>query len=183
MKKTNDNFFIEVFKFSLITILIVLPFRMYVAKPFIVNGASMYPTFETGHYLIIDQISYRFKNPDRGEVIVFRYPKDPSRFFIKRIIGLPNETVLIKDNQVIIKNSENPSGFVLNEKKYSTKPNGSDKTRKLGENEYFVMGDNRTNSSDSRSWGSLDRDLIIGKALIRLIPINAIDMFPGDFDY
>ena len=182
MNEKRENFFVEVLKFSIITIIIFLPFRMYIAKPFIVSGASMSPNFETGNYLIIDEISYKLGEPQRGEVIVFKYPNDPSRFFIKRIIGLPNETIKIKDNEVIIKNESYPEGMKLDEV-YLKKPTEQNIERTLGNKEYFVMGDNRTNSSDSRFWGPLNKEFIVGRAFVRLLPINKIDLFPADFDY
>lgn len=182
MNNSKENFFVEVLKFSLLTLLIVLPFRMYIAKPFIVDGASMSPTFETGHYLIVDEISYRIEDPQRGEVIIFKYPKDPSRFFIKRIIGLPNETVEIKNGKVTIYNINKPEGLILKES-YVEKGSLENTRFELGENEYFVMGDNRGNSSDSRFWGALPKDMIVGKAFLRLLPINKIDVLPGNFDY
>ena len=182
MNEKRENFFVEVLKFSIITIIIVLPFRMYIAKPFIVSGASMSPNFETGNYLIIDEISYKLGEPQRGEVIVFKYPNDPSRFFIKRIIGLPNETIKIKDNEVIIKNESYPEGMKLDDV-YLKKPTEQNIERTLGNKEYFVMGDNRTNSSDSRFWGPLNKEFIVGRAFVRLLPINKIDLFPADFDY
>lgn len=182
MNNSKENFFVEVLKFSLLTLLVVLPFRMYIAKPFIVDGASMSPTFETGHYLIVDEISYRIEDPQRGEVIIFKYPKDPSRFFIKRIIGLPNETVEIKNGKVTIYNINKPEGLNL-EESYVKKGSLENTKVELGENEYFVMGDNRGNSSDSRFWGALPKDMIVGKAFLRLLPVNKIDVLPGNFDY
>jgi len=181
-KNKKENFFIEVFKFSLIILLIVLPFRMYVAKPFIVEGSSMSPTFETGNYLIVDQISYDFEKPKRGEVIVFKYPKDQTRFFIKRIVGLPTETVEIKNGNIIIFNQQNPKGLHLKEN-YVKHPQISDSKIKLGKDEYFVMGDNRANSSDSRIWGPVKKNLIIGRTFVRLLPINQIGLFPGSFNF
>lgn len=182
MNEKRDNFFIEVLKFSLLTLLIVLPFRMYVAKPFIVDGASMSPTFETGHYLIVDQISYQFESPERGEVIIFKYPKDETRFFIKRIVGLPGETVDINEGKVTIFNETNPDGMVLSEDYLENNLMINLRTE-VGENEYFVMGDNRPNSSDSRVWGTLNEDLIIGRAFLRLLPLNKINLFPGNFNF
>ena len=142
----------------------------------------MYPTFNNGDYLIVDQLSYNFEEPQRGEVIIFRYPKDTKRFFIKRIIGLPEETVTIKDGLVRISNDDKPRGFDLSNE-YVEKLSTDDLVYELSEDEYFVMGDNRTNSSDSRVWGGVQEKFIIGRAFIRLLPINAIGLFPGNFDY
>ena len=100
----KGNFLKELVKLILLSLLIVVPFRLYIAQPFIVDGPSMYPTFKDHAYLIIDELTYQFHPPERGSVLVFKYPKDPSKYFIKRIIGLPNETVKIEDGQVTIVN-------------------------------------------------------------------------------
>lgn len=178
MNENKENFIIETLKFSLIAILIVLPFRIFIAQPFLVSGASMSPNFETGHYLIVDQLSYNFQKPHRGEVIIFRYPQNHKKFFIKRVIGLPNETIELEGRKIIIKNAEYPEGFELDE---SYVENQSDKNKSvtiLKEGEYFVMGDNRPASSDSRIWGALPEDLIVGRAFLRLFPFNKIGIFP-----
>ena len=168
---------IETLKFSLIAIIIVIPFRIFIAQPFLVSGASMSPNFETGHYLIVDQLSYNFENPQRGDVIIFRYPQNPKKFFIKRIIGLPNETIILKDKKITIKNSESLDGFDLDEK-YIKNFSNNDLTAIIGEGEYFVLGDNRPASLDSRVWGVLSEKMIIGRAVLRLFPFNQIELFP-----
>jgi signal peptidase I len=178
-KKTFLQDLKEVIVFALIVLAILIPLRLYVAQPFIVVGASMEPTFDTGQYLIVDELTYRVKDPERGQVIIFKYPKDPSKYFIKRIIGLPGETVILKDETVTIKNSTNPEGFRLNES-YITFKKGADQTTVLKSDEYFVMGDNRPVSLDSRSWGPLPKDHIIGRALVRLLPISTISLLPGN---
>ncbi|MDO8510249.1 MAG: signal peptidase I [bacterium] len=176
----RENFFVEIAKFAFIALAIVVPIRYFIAQPFIVEGASMHPTFSTGQYLIIDQLSYRFEKPERGEVIVFKYPKDESKYFIKRIIGLPGETLLIQGDKVIIKNDDHPDGMVLDEP--YIKSNRDDYTTiTLGAMEYFVMGDNRSASSDSRIWGPLKEDLIVGRPIVRLFPLSKIDLFPGAY--
>jgi signal peptidase I len=172
--------FIEIVRFSIIAILIVIPIRMFIAQPFIVSGASMDNTFTSGQYLIVDQVSYYFEKPARGNVIVFRYPHDPSKFFIKRVIGVPGDTITIENSVVKISNSENPEGFILNEPYIKSMETAPFFTETLGEREYFVMGDNRDQSSDSRSWGVLQEDRIIGKAFVRLFPPNVIDYLPGE---
>ncbi|MFH1402427.1 MAG: signal peptidase I [Patescibacteria group bacterium] len=177
MSENKENFIIETLKFSLIAILIVLPFRIFIAQPFLVSGASMSPNFETGHYLIVDQLSYNFKKPERGEVIIFRYPKNPKKFFIKRITGLPFETVILEDEKITIKNEAMPDGFELQET-YIASFSNNNSTVVLGEGEYFVLGDNRPASSDSRIWGVLPEELIIGRAFIRLFPFTKIELFP-----
>ena len=178
----EENFFKEILKASLIALIIVIPIRFYVAQPFIVSGASMSPTFESGHYLVVDQLSYRFREPDRGEVIIFKYPRDTSKFFIKRIVGLPGETLTLKARVLTITNSTNPDGFVF-EEPYIAEANRVSGTFsvELNDNEYFVMGDNRGQSSDSRVWGPLQKDLIVGRAFLRIFPVKQADVLPGKY--
>jgi len=179
--KKETGFIGEIISFSLIAFLIVLPIRFFVAQPFIVSGASMEETFSTGEYLIVDQLSYRFEEPERGDVIIFRYPKDPSKFFIKRIIGLPGDTLTIEGNVVEITNKAHPSGLVLDEPYVKSMSQDTTLTEELGDGEYFVMGDNRDASSDSRMWGVLSRDKIVGQAFLRLFPFTTIELSPGDY--
>lgn len=134
----------------------------------------MQPNFTDGEYLIVDEISYRLREPHRGEVVIFRFPKDPSQFYIKRIIGLPGETVTINDDKIIIKNKQDPDGFLLNEDAYLPMDDFSlgQIEATLTDGEYFVLGDNRDQSFDSRRWGPLPRKMIIGRALFRAWPIE-----------
>lgn len=177
--KNEEHPLAEIVRFSIIAILIVIPIRMFIAQPFIVSGASMDDTFTSGQYLIVDQLSYYFEQPTRGEVIIFRYPRDPSKFFIKRIIGLPGDTVKIEDSVVTIINAENPLGFTVDEPYIKSMQPAPPFSETLGEREYFVMGDNRDQSSDSRSWGVLQEERIIGRALFRLYPPSTFGLLPG----
>jgi signal peptidase I len=139
----------------------------------------MIPTFENADYLIIDEISYRLGDPKRLDVIIFRYPRNPSKFFIKRIIGLPGETIDINGNSVTITSTEYKDGFKL-EQPFVKNP-GDDKLHvELKDDEYFVMGDNRRASSDSRYWGPVKKELVVGRAFLRLLPISHMDILPGD---
>lgn len=178
----KENAIVEIIRFSVIALLIVVPVRMFIAQPFIVSGASMQETFHTGEYLIVDQLSYHFNEPRRGDVIVFRYPKDPSKFFIKRVIGLPGETIDIKDAVVTIYNDEHQDGIILDEPYIKSMTPIKELKEKLGEREYFVMGDNRDESSDSRMWGVLPEERIIGRAFLRLFPFSDIGVLPGFFN-
>ncbi len=171
----------EIIQFALIALIIVIPIRMFIAQPFIVSGASMENTFHTGEYLIVDQLSYRFTEPQAGDVIVFRYPRNPSTFFIKRIIGTPGDTVSIDGNVVTITNKEHPNGFILDEPYIADMAPNTFLTEELGDREYFVMGDNRNKSSDSRTWGILQRENIIGRTFLRLFPFDKISFAPGDY--
>lgn len=174
-------------KVIIIALIISLPIRYFIAEPFIVNGASMDPTFATGQFLIVDRLSYRFENPQRGDVIVFEYPNNPSIYYIKRIIGLPGETITMKNGNITITNPNdnaftiaNPNGLALNEPYIEDiHKSHDDMTTTLDNNNYFVMGDNRLQSSDSRAWGDLNRDLIIGKPFVRLLPLPSISIWPG----
>ena len=140
----------------------------------------MEPNFYDHEYLIIDEISYRFKDPQRGEIIVFKYPKNPQEYFIKRIVGLPGEAVKIKDGKVTVYNAESSEGFTLKEpyldentKTYST----NEEMVFLEEDEYFVLGDNRVSSKDSRSFGPVNTSFIIGKVWFRGWPFDRVDVF------
>jgi signal peptidase I len=166
----KSNFWKELGKLIIISIFIVVPFRLYIAQPFVVDGASMDPTFGTGDYLIVDEITYHFKTPERGSVLIFKYPRDPRKSFIKRVIGLPGETVTIEHGAVSV------DGVLLNEP-YVKLPKDDTGSYPLGPGEYFVLGDNRLASYDSRGWGSVPEKNIIGRPLIRLFPPM---LFPGD---
>ncbi len=171
----------DLFVIFAIAMAIIIPIRYYVAQPFIVSGSSMEPNFHNGEYLIIDELSYHLHQPQRGDIIVFKYPKNTSEYFIKRIIALPGEKVQVANNQVIIYNKENPKGMVLDEKYLPsgdlTFPVGSDDTVTLGSDEYFVLGDNRPASSDSRFWGPVPRNDIVGKVFIRAYPFQSVTHF------
>lgn len=165
-----------------IAFIVALPVRFFIAEPFIVQGASMDPTFSTGQFLIVDRVTYRFEEPKRGDVIVFEYPNNPSIYYIKRIIGLPGETVSIKQGKVSIINEQYPKGLDLDEPYINAAHSSNDSSSKtLSADEYFVMGDNRAESSDSRIWGPLEREFIVGRPFVRLIPINALGIFPGEY--
>ena len=173
------TFFWEVVKIVLISLAIIVPVRYYLIQPFFVKGASMEENFDDGDYVLIDEISFRFRQPQRGEVIVFRAPREPSQFYIKRIIGLPGEIIQIKNNQVTIFNSKSPNGFVLEESAYLSEEieTVGDLKVNIGPNEYFVLGDNREHSSDSRVWGSVGENLISGKVFFRAWPFNKVTKF------
>lgn len=174
----------EMLKVVLISAAIIIPVRYFLIQPFFVKGASMEPNFHDHEYLIIDELSYRFKAPVRGQVIVFRYPRNPQEYFIKRIIGLPGEEVQIKDGQVIIYNQENPNGFALSENYLSDEyiTYNQDEARVAIEaDEYYVLGDNRGASKDSRYFGPVSKSFIIGKVLFRGWPIDEAQFFSQDF--
>lgn len=169
----------EIIKFTVITAAIVLPVRYFIAQPFIVSGASMEPNFYEHEYLIVDELSYLFRSPQRGEVVIFRFPENPSMFFIKRIIGLPGETIDIVNGKITITNKQGQSqtlnepyalGFTTTEINHTT----------LAADEYFVVGDHREVSYDSRRWGPVKINLIRGRAWLRLLPPTKINYLPAD---
>jgi signal peptidase I len=170
MVKKFFIFLWEIIQTVLLAFLIVLPIRYFVFQPFLVQGQSMEPNFHQGDYLLVDELSFRFREPRRGEVIVFRYPPRPQLRYIKRIIGLPGDEVVIKNGLVLI------NGKILDESEYL--PQGTQTQGyleiKLGENEYFVLGDNRNASSDSRFWGPLKKENIIGRVFFRAWPFSAL---------
>ena len=182
MSDTWKGLLKDLFTLALLIILVVIPIRVFVVSPFVVDGESMHPTFENLDYLIVDEIVYAFKAPARGDVIVFRYPGDPKVFYIKRIIGLPGETVSINRGAVTVKTADGETlslaePYILNEDATYTK------NVMLNQGEYFVMGDNRPNSSDSRVWGTLPRKNIIGRVDARLLPVTEFGFFPGSATY
>ena len=181
-KQTNKQSFWELFRFAIIAIAIVVPIRVFIAQPFVVSGASMYPTFENGQYLIVDELSYRLSTPKRDDVVVFKYPGDTKLFFIKRIIGLPNETVEINGSEITIVNDTHPEGLKLDQPFVENKSDTTPTQIKLKDNEYFVMGDNRPHSSDSRAWGPVPKNLLVGKVFLRLLPPKYIGVLPGKYN-
>jgi signal peptidase I len=177
------DFVSELLHVVVISLAIIVPVRYFLIQPFYVKGASMEPNFHDHQYLIIDEISYRFVNPDRGDIVVFRYPNDPRQYFIKRVIGLPGERVRVADGHVTIYNDEHPEGMVLDEAAYlhgvvTTKA----KDLQLASDEYFVMGDNRTASMDSRDFGSVKRDFVVGRVWLRGWPPEDFKVFGDQSD-
>ncbi len=170
----------EFIRFFIIALAIIIPIRLYIMQPFVVSGLSMYPTFHDKDYLIVDKLSYEIGTPHRGDVVVFQYPGDPSKYFIKRMIGLPGDHVVITNGKVTIYNTQYPDGLKLDETKYIPDPQLTDNIDKIvPEDSYYVMGDNRKESYDSRGWGFVPKKLLTGRAFLRLYPFNVISVLPG----
>ena len=172
------GYFVDIIETIVVAAAIFVVVYLFLLQPHQVRGASMEPNLSDGQYILTDKISYRFEKPRRGDIIVFKAPVDPNFDYIKRIIGLPGESIQIKDGKIIIKNTTHPKGFVLEE---PYKINGSDQPGtllednrefKISEDNYFVLGDNRNQSFDSREWGELSRKNIIGKTWLRYWPIS-----------
>ena len=177
----------SLFGYALFAVGLALIIRFFVATPYIVSGASMEHNFENHDYLIIDRVTYDISDPQRGDVIVFGLPQEPSRDLIKRIIGLPGETVVISGAapNISIVSAENPDGFVLDEPYLSQENLGgaTDMRVTLGNDQFFVLGDNRKVSADSRVWGTLPKKDIVGRVLLRLFPFDMIEVLPGESRY
>lgn len=188
----------ETLKFILIFGILFFTIRTFLIQPFMVDGPSMSPTFETGNYLLVNKLSNFFETPKRLDIIVFDIPDteaqyhtclipniisntclvNSKRYLIKRVVGLPGEKVSIVNGVATIYNKENPEGFILEESFVKHISYIKDE-KTLGDNEYYVMGDNRTNSSDSRYFGPVTFDKIVGEPLVRLWPLNLIGFYPG----
>lgn len=172
------TFILDLLKMVVISLIIIIPIRYFLIQPFFVQGASMEPNFDNGQYLVIDELSYRLRSPERGEVIVFKY--QTGDYFIKRVIGLPGETIEIKNQHIYIINSQYPQGAQLEEPYLDpalvTSAYGKSEW-KLGPDQYFVMGDNRTVSYDSRWFGPIQRSAIVGRVWVRAYPFTSADVF------
>jgi len=167
----------ETIEVAVISLAVVLVVRNFLIQPFFVDGDSMIPNFRNGDYLIVDELSYRFRQPERGEVIVFHPPQNPGNYYIKRVIGLPGETVQIKNGQIIVFNNEHPEGFILSEDYIHNIKTSGDAVWKLNGGQYFVLGDNRYMSFDSRTWGVLPQNNIVGVVRLRIWPIMTAQAF------
>lgn len=176
--KKAINYGLDALKLVLIALAIVIPVRLLIFQPFVVRGQSMEPNYHSSDYLIIDEVSYKLHQPERGDVIVFKYPKDPSVKYIKRIIGLPGETVEIKNAEVFITSQGNTWKIdesylpLITQETWRNSANMAPTT--LNANEYFVLGDNRNASYDSRAWGVVPMQNIVGKIVFRLSPFEAL---------
>jgi signal peptidase I len=183
---------LEMVKVFLLAVVVIIPVRVFLFQPFFVQGSSMEPNFEDGQYLVVSEFGYKqtnldllhftvdsFKTIDRQDVVVFRYPKNPEQFFIKRVIGLPGESVAVRQGKVIIYNALRPDGFVLDEHAYLGLGVLTQDIPKVsvGENEYFVMGDNRMFSYDSRMFGPINKDALIGRVLLRAWPVERFSVY------
>lgn len=170
--------FLEVLEVAVIAVVAVFIIRTYLVQPFLVSGSSMSPNFENGDYVLVDELTYRLRAPERGEVVVFHDPQDFSTYFIKRVIGLPGEKVTIKNDTVTVFNPDHPDGLKLAEPYL---PNGTGTTGtydfKLSSSTYLVLGDNRPFSFDSRMWGPLSKNDVVGLVRVRLWPLNELTAF------
>ncbi len=169
-------FFLEVIKVVVLAAITIVVVRTFLFKPFVVEGQSMEPNYYEREYLLIDELSYHLREPKRGEVVVLRAPVIQKEYYLKRVIGLPGEKIKIENNKVIIYNDEFPQGKVVEEKYLDEVTTGSVSVQ-LGPEEYFVMGDNRNESYDSRKFGAISQNSIVGRTWVRGYPFDRITVF------
>ncbi len=172
----SGSFIWEVVKVVLISLAIIIPVRYFLFQPFYVKGSSMEPNFFDYEYLIIDEISYRFIEPERGEVVVLKDPRETSQFFIKRIAGLPGDTVDVLDGGVYVNDELLDESMYLPDDTITTSFSG-DQTFHLQEDEYFVLGDNRPASYDSRRFGPVNQSAFVGRVWLRAWPFDRLAKF------
>lgn len=175
-----EGYFIEFIETIVIFGAIFAALYLFVAQFHKVSGSSMVPTFRSGDYLITEKISYKFRNPKHGEIIVLKNPRDESQDFIKRIIAVPGDTLKISGSSVfvngqMIKEDYLPPGTATRPGAFIQEGN----ILKAGSNQYFVFGDNREHSSDSREWGAVTKEEIVGRAFFRYFPITNIGLLTG----
>lgn len=185
--KSVVTFVLEFIRTALKVIVIVAVLRIFIIQPFYVRGESMAPNYQEGEYLVVEKMSYRVSKPNRGDVVVFEFPGQPMPCgpfaghdcinFIKRIVGLPGERIEVRDGRIFIYNKKHPEGLEVKEPYLPADViTGGADSRSLGENEYYVLGDNRTpgGSSDSREWGVVNKSLIVGRVWITVFPVTEI---------
>lgn len=169
-------FVVEIVQIGVLALVIILITRHFLILPFIVKGASMEPNFHDNEYLIVDEVTYRLREPERGEIVVFHPPGNEGQYYIKRVIGLPGEKVEVRDGKVAVYNSEYPNGVVLDEEYLTEVTVGSDVVT-LGTDEYYLMGDNRDSSLDSRAFGPVPKDHVVGRVWLRGLPLEKAGTF------
>ncbi len=170
------------------TIIIVKLVQAFLIQPFIVDGGSMLPTFHDKEFLLVDKFTYLVQEPNRGDVMIFKLYEGTGnqytgKYLIKRVIGLPGERVVVKNGITTIYNEENPEGFVLEEPYVNYKDPSKETNITLSDTQYFMMGDNRAQSYDSRSWGPLNKEDVRGQVLLRALPISLFSYEPGRYIY
>lgn len=170
-------FLYDLLKTGIVVFVIAFCIRYFLIQPFVVEGASMLPNYVDREYLLAEKLSLHMGSPKRGDVVIFKYPKNPSVNYIKRVIGLPGDTVQIKNNQITIFNDQNPAGSVVQENyipsSVQTLTNEKEEIKiKVDADSYFVLGDNREHSSDSREWGLLPKANLIGRAWLTIRPFD-----------
>ena len=169
--------FFDVVKILFLAVVLVEVVRLFVAQPFVVSGDSMVPTFYPNDYVVIDELTYELHKPQRGDIIIFHYPLDPSIYFIKRLIGLPGDTVMVDNGSVFVQSGTSTQRLLTEPYLEAGVPKIETGTTTLGPDEYFVLGDNRNSSFDSRVWGPVPGRYIVGRAFVRLFPFTHTTLY------
>lgn len=178
MKQLIKDIF-EIGKTVIIVLIAAFIIRFFLVQPFVVEGISMEPNFFDKEYLIVNKLSYDIHKPQRGDVVVFVAPNQPEYDYIKRIIGLPGEKVRIQNNEIFINDQKLDEKYLGSAEKTFVNQNPSlILEKKIGADEYFVLGDNREHSSDSREWGVLPKTNIVGKAWLDVYPLDFFGLVP-----
>ncbi|MEW6448415.1 MAG: signal peptidase I [Bacillota bacterium] len=167
----RSGFFGDILESLVIAIVLAILIRAFIFQPFYIPSGSMMPTLFQGDRIIVSKLSYRFHPPERGDIIVFRFPLNEKKNYVKRLIGLSGETVQLSDGKLFINGREIPEPYLPPNTYFADYG-----PVKVPENSFFMLGDNRMNSEDSRVWGFLDRRLIVGKAIILYWPPNRIKL-------
>ncbi len=170
-EKKQKSALLEVLESVAIAVLLAVVIRLFLFEPFIIPSESMYPALQINDRLMVNKLSYRMGEPDRGDVIVFKYPMDPNRDFVKRLIAVGGETIEIRDSVLFINDRPVPEEYLPEGLEF-----GDYGPVKVPEGTYFMMGDNRNSSDDSRSWGMMPEENIIGKAVFIYWPMNRIGL-------
>lgn len=172
LKKIYE-FFVDFIETIAIAGAIFVVVYAFLFRPFQVNGESMFPNYQNGEYILTNLITLRLSDIKRGDVIVFNAPIDEDKDFIKRVIGIPGDKISIENGKFILNGKVLDEGEYLAESVYTEAgPFSAGRTVTVEPNTYFVSGDNRPNSSDSRAWGLVPKDKIIGKSMFVYWPIN-----------
>ncbi len=168
-KTGKRSFFSEIIESVAIAVLLAVVIRLFILEPFYIPSGSMEPNLKENDRIIVSKLNYHFQEPERGDVVVFKYPRDPKRNFVKRLIASGGETVALKDSRLYINGEVVPENYLPEGLRFADFG-----PVEVPEGHYLMLGDNRNNSDDSRVWGFLDEDLIIGKAVVIYWPPNRI---------
>jgi signal peptidase I len=171
-------FFLDILEVVVFAIAIFLFVYLLILRPHKIKGASMEPNYPDGEYLLTEKISYYRQNPQRGDVVVFKPPVTEDDEFIKRVIGVPGETISFQNGKVYVNNQELEESYI-DVPTYGSTFLSDGKEYTVPEGQYFVLGDNRPHSSDSRVWGPITKDKVNGKAWLIYWPITKVGVVPG----
>lgn len=165
----RQNWIVEYLESIIIALVLALIIRTFLFQPFFIPSGSMEPTLQVGDRIIVSKFTYYFNELKLGDVVVFKYPLDPKRDFIKRVIGVPGDVIEARDSQLLV------NGLIVPEP-YVPRDYGDFGPVEVPEQHFFVLGDNRTNSQDSRNWGFVPEENLVGKAQVIFWPISRLSV-------